>query len=213
MGRCLGYASRAMRTRRIFTPAYHPRRWGRLAAGVAAAAAAAGIAAALPGGLSGLAAAFPTWPSGTAPEALILRAAPAEVRVVDGETLRLGDRLLRLSGVAAPERGRGCRDASGAARDCGAAAAAALARLVAGREVECRVEGRDRWGRDVGPCHAGGVELGPALVAGGWAKAARGGGGGTPSALAALEESARRDGRGLWAVGAEAAGQPPRRGF
>jgi len=185
-----------MRTRRIFTPAYHPRRWGTLAVGVAAAATVLGLATALPTDLFG-----------SAPREHSVHAAASAVRVVDGETLRLGEHLLRLAGVAVPERGQSCRNAAGQAYDCGAAAAEALARLVADRAVKCRVQGRDRQGRGLGLCHAGGVELNASLVAGGWAVVDAG----APPALGPLEAAARRAARGLWASAQDA--EELRRGF
>ncbi|TCZ56262.1 thermonuclease family protein [Roseicella aquatilis] len=122
--------------------------------------------------------------------------APAgEVRVLDGETLRLGRQVLRLAALQAPERGlAACRDAAGRARDCGAAAADALAALVAGRDLACRVEGADGRGRALGTCEAGGVEVNATLIATGWALADAK----ASPALAAAEAAARQGGRGLW---------------
>jgi len=131
---------------------------------------------------------------GSAPREQAWSASPGEVRVVDGETLRLGDRILRLAGLMAPQRGESCRDRSGAALDCGAASAAALARLVAGQPVSCRVQGRDRYGRGLGQCEAGGMDVNAALVAAGFALA-------EASVLRPTEVAARQSGRGLWAGG------------
>ena len=115
--------------------------------------------------------------------------------MVDGDTLRLGDRTLRLAGVDAPERGQTCSDAAGASFDCGAAAAEALSRLVNGRSVVCRVQGRDRFGRGLGVCQAGGAELNAGLVMAGWALAY------DSDAMLVVEVQARLAGRGLWAGG------------
>jgi endonuclease YncB( thermonuclease family) len=126
-----------------------------------------------------------------------LAAAAGDIRVLDGGTLRLGDRMLRLDAVQVPARGRAtCRDAAGRSTDCGAAAAEALAGLVAGRDLVCRIRGEDRHGRALGTCEAGGVALGAALVASGWALAA----GGEAPGLAAIEAMARQGGRGLWSA-------------
>lgn len=181
-----------MRIRRIFRPApTDPRRWGPFAAGLGAAVTAAVLAMAMPGDLLG-----------SAPEEQSWRAPAAEVRVLDGDTLRLGDRVLRLHALEVPERGRAiCRGAGGGPQDCAAAAADLLARLVAERDVECRLRGRDRHGRALGICRAvgggDGVELNASLVAAGWALA-------DSAALPALgpaEAAARQGGRGLWAAG------------
>lgn len=134
---------------------------------------------------------------GSAPRSADWRALPAEVRVVDGDTLRLGDRMLRLYGVDAPERGQFCTDARGQLYDCGTAAAAALAGLVGEQAVHCRVKGRDRFGRALGMCRAGDTELNGTLVAHGWALAE----GASLPALVPVEAAARAAQRGLWTGG------------
>ena len=95
-----------------------------------------------------------------------------EIRVLDGGTLRLGDRTLRLSGVEPPARGETCADASGRPFDCGAAAAEALSRLVNGRSVVCQAERASAPGHAIGTCQAGGAELNAGRGAAGWALAA-----------------------------------------
>lgn len=170
--------------RRIFRPSPPPRRVP--GAALLLAAAAFGwlvIGLGLPADLFG-----------SAPREREWIVAASDVRVVDGDTLRLGDRTLRLAGIAAPERGTRCLDAAGRSFDCGAAAAEALARLIAGQDLSCRIHGRDRFGRAVGSCHAAEVDVNGALVSGGWARAVDG-----PARLAALEALARQERRGLWA--------------
>jgi endonuclease YncB( thermonuclease family) len=167
-----------MRRRRIFKPLRTARRPGRTVALLASLSLVGVLATVLnPGALLG-----------SAPRSQEWRALPVEVAVLDGETLRLGERVLRLHGLAAPARGTSC----GAVGDCGAAAAAELARLVRNQALECRIYGRDGFGRGLGQCRAGGLEVNAALVTGGWASAV-----GTPFALA--EAEARRAGRGIWA--------------
>ena len=139
---------------------------------------------------------LPTDLMGSAPRQQDWSALAAEVRVVDGDTLRLGDRTVRLAKIDAPERGQTCGDAGGRGFDCGAAAAEALSRLVNGRSVVCLVGGRDRFGRGLGQCTAGGVDLNAGLVRAGWALAYA-----DDPGLAALEVEARRAARGLWAGG------------
>ena len=123
-----------------------------------------------------------------------LSAQPQHVAVVDGETLLLRETVIRLLGVAAPGRGQACR--GDAATDCGAAAADALAALVRGQAVACRLNGRDQEGFALGLCEAAGVDLNRAVVSGGWARARRE----TPD-FSAEEAAARSARRGLWAGG------------
>lgn len=94
-----------------------------------------------------------------------------QVAVVDGQTLRLRETVLRLHGVVAPMRGQECRTAEGSRFDCGAAASEALSALVRGHAVACRLDGRDAAGFPQGHCEAGGLSLNCAVVAAGWARA------------------------------------------
>jgi endonuclease YncB( thermonuclease family) len=121
---------------------------------------------------------------------------PAQIAVVDADTLRLSDRVVRLAGISVPERGQTCRDGSGQDFDCGVAAANALAALVRETPVDCQLHGSDRMGRALAVCEAGGRELNRALVDAGWARADHAG----PD-LQAAETAARSDRRGLWASG------------
>ena len=64
---------------------------------------------------------------------------------------------------------------------------------------QCRIHGRDRYGRALGVCQAEGTELNASLVRAGWALAA----GDALPALVPLEGAARLAQRGLWAGGFE----------
>ena len=133
--------------RRLFRSAPAPRRWRGLATGSALTVLAlAGIGLGLPANLFG-----------NAPREQDWTASSAQLRVVDGDTLRLGERTLRLAGLVSPVRGQTCSTAGGVGFDCGGAAAQALAQLVQNRDIACRVQGRDRFGRALGVCQAGGI--------------------------------------------------------
>lgn len=132
-----------------------------------------------------------------------LMAGPAQVEVVDGDTLRLRDTVIRLLGVTAPARGAGCgvagrgageRGVEGRGVDCGQAATVILAGLVSHGPVECRLAGSDDHGRPLGTCRSGGVEINSAVVESGWAVADPG-----QPALDRAERSAQAQRRGLWA--------------
>lgn len=92
-------------------------------------------------------------------------------RVIDGDSLEVAGEAIRLNGIDAPEARQTCRDAFGEDYACGQSAARALQRLVEGRTVTCRTLERDRYGRRIAVCEAGGVELNRAMVEGGWAMA------------------------------------------
>lgn len=181
------------RKRRIFHagPLAPPRHAVGLRPTLAAGAAAAVL-------LSGIVLlSLPGTPFGRVPAGGMLRAAAADVAVVDGDTLRLGQGVVHLRGVAAPPRGRRCRDPDGRSFDCGGAAAQGLAGLLREQAVECRLAGRDAAGLPQATCTAGGTELNRAVIAGGWARAERG----SPE-LAPAEAAAREARRGLWTASA-----------
>lgn len=119
---------------------------------------------------------------------------PAELsgraRVVDGDTLAIGGRTVRLVGLDAPEVAQSCgREA--ARYPCGERAREALRALAHGGDVACRVKGRDRYGRALARCTKDGSDMGAELVRGGLAVGY--------GAYAAEEREARRSGAGLWA--------------
>ena len=114
-------------------------------------------------------------------------AGPADVAVVDGETLRLNGVVVRLEGIAAPARGDRCRPGI----DCGDAASRSLAALVHDRTVRCDLQDTG-GGRPLGACFAGVDDLSRGAVARGWARADR-------QDLRASEQQARDARLGLWA--------------
>jgi endonuclease YncB( thermonuclease family) len=111
-------------------------------------------------------------------------------RVVDGDSLDFEGGRVRLEGIDAPEWDQTCSRA-GTGYPCGRVAREALSRLIAGRLVSCEGSGRDRYGRLLARCTAGGVDLNRRMVEAGWAVAY----GGYDDAEAAAE----RNGSGLWA--------------
>lgn len=114
-------------------------------------------------------------------------------RVVDGDTIELAGRRVRLFGIDAPEYDQVC-DRDGQPWACGAAATEALSRHLAGRTVTCREVEIDRHGRSVARCFAGGEEINAWAVREGWAVAYRR----YSDLYAAAEAEARAARRGLW---------------
>ena len=92
--------------------------------------------------------------------------------VIDGDTLDVAGARVRLFGIDAPEAGQTCRRA-GQNWACGADAEKALVSVIAGREVRCEEQDRDRYGRIVGICRAGAENLNAWMVENGWAVAYR----------------------------------------
>lgn len=122
---------------------------------------------------------------------------PAEIigqaTVIDGDTLEIRGRRIRLHGIDAPESAQRC-EADGAAYLCGQRAAFALADRIGRRTVTCAPKDIDRYGRAVAVCSAGGEDLNAFMVRHGWALAYRE----YSDAYVDEEAAARADGLGLW---------------
>jgi endonuclease YncB( thermonuclease family) len=94
------------------------------------------------------------------------------VRVVDGDSLHVGDTEVRLFGVDAFEGRQVCvRD--GNPWRCGEAAANALRKLTTGATITCDQRDTDSYGRTVAVCTDGTVDLGAELARAGLALAYR----------------------------------------
>ena len=110
--------------------------------------------------------------------------------VNDGDSLTLGTVRVRLRGIDAPEYTQTCTR-NGADYACGRMARQALAALIGKRPVSCDGWQKDRYGRLLGACKAGEVDLNRALVEAGWAVAYGG--------YEKEEAAARLGRRGIWA--------------
>ncbi|MGX7872842.1 thermonuclease family protein [Mesorhizobium sp. ORM6] len=86
----------------------------------------------------------------------------------DGDSITLGSERIRMRGIDAPEYTQTCRK-NGADYACGTLARQSLVRLIAGRPVTCSGWQRDRYGRLLGDCMAGGTDLNRTQVEAGWA--------------------------------------------
>lgn len=95
--------------------------------------------------------------------------ATAQVVVVDGDTLNIGDTRYRINGMDAPETAQKCQNASGRDWHCGARATEALERLVIGRDVSCTALAIDGYDRTIAHCSADGVDLAQAMIRSGMA--------------------------------------------
>jgi endonuclease YncB( thermonuclease family) len=114
-------------------------------------------------------------------------------RVIDGDTIVIHGAKIRLYGIDAPESTQVCQ-ASSKSYQCGTSATLALTRRIGGRSVSCEERDRDRYGRIVAVCHAGGEDLNGWLVSEGLAIAYQH----YSTDYVGQEQAAREAGRGLW---------------
>jgi endonuclease YncB( thermonuclease family) len=115
---------------------------------------------------------------------------------IGGDLLHVAGTTVRLAGVEAPERQQSCGTGNKRYR-CGAAAQAALGRLVNGRTLACTISGTDGAGRSLATCMRGTLDINGELVRQGHVFA----GSGMFASYSGLERQARDAKAGIWAAG------------
>lgn len=93
-------------------------------------------------------------------------------RAVDGDTLEVSGKRVRLYGIDAPESDQTC-EKDGVRWACGQIATQQLSALVVGQVVACNGTGVDQYGRLLAVCTAGPEQLNEVMVEQGWAVAYR----------------------------------------
>lgn len=115
-------------------------------------------------------------------------------QVIDGDTIEVGGTRIRLEGIDAPESSQQCSSRQTRNWACGASAMRELTALIAGREVHCDGSGLDKYGRVLGICRVGAIELNAEMVRRGlaWAFVRY------SRRLVDVEAEARRKRLGVW---------------
>lgn len=118
------------------------------------------------------------------------------VKVVDGDSLEIGSRRIRLLEIDAPEYRQYCFDAERRKYDCGKEARRYLETMVrqAGYKVDCKALKKDIYKRELSECFAGGKNLNLEMVKAGWAVTYRS----EKETYQKAEKKARRLKKGIW---------------
>ena len=97
-------------------------------------------------------------------------------KITDGDTIVINDIRIRFTGSDAPEsyffgKTQTCTDSKGQEWECGKAATEKLKQLIDNQIVRCSDEGQDRYGRTLGICYVGEMDLQAEMVKSGMAVA------------------------------------------
>lgn len=90
-------------------------------------------------------------------------------KVVDGDSLEIDGKRIRLAYIDAPELFQPCRAPSGEPWQCGKIAKLELARIIGNEIVTCKPVDRDRYARFVAMCFVGEIDVGQVMVSNGYA--------------------------------------------
>ncbi len=122
-----------------------------------------------------------------------------QAAVVDGDTIEIGDRQVRLLGIDAPEAAQELKLETGGTDFLGRGAAMMLRSLITVNEIRCDLSPvKDGRGLPLATCFSGNTNLAAEMVAGGMARA-------TPnSPYADAEKQAKAGQKGFWRDRSEA---------
>ena len=123
--------------------------------------------------------------------------AEAEIKVIDADTIELVGKKIRLSGIDAPELAQKCESAQNQYYKCGIKASTALKELLSSRDtnfLSCEFSGKDLYGRLLGECALGKLNINSWLVQNGWALAYRK----YSSKFVPYENEAKSNKLGIW---------------
>ena len=97
----------------------------------------------------------------------------SQIRVVDADTIILKEEKIRLYGIDAPETEQNCY-VNNKSWPCGKQATEYLKKLLEGASIPsllCKISSKDRYGRSIGVCYVGEININSSLVENGWALA------------------------------------------
>ena len=117
------------------------------------------------------------------------------VHVIDGDTIKIGNKKIRFSGIDAPELNQYCFK-NGKKILCGVLAKKALVKKIGNKVPKCVIEGKDIYKRILAECFINKKSLSKFLVRNGYAFAYRK----YSKKFIQDEEFARKNKLGLWSM-------------
>ena len=90
-------------------------------------------------------------------------------QVIDGDTVRHGERVIRFWGIDSPEINQRCLKDDGSEYKCGHDAKTALEVLILDKPLVCEYLNKDRYKRDIARCSVDRMDIGGLMVSLGWA--------------------------------------------
>lgn len=92
-----------------------------------------------------------------------------KVFVIDGDSLKVGGKEVRLFGIDAPEYSQTCLDLQNEEYACGLISVDFTRKLASGKNAECVYAEKDKYDRYLGKCFVDGVSINEELIKNGMA--------------------------------------------
>ena len=95
-----------------------------------------------------------------------------KAKVIDGDTIHINNYKIRLHAIDAPETNQKCSK-DNIKWSCGLQSTNFLKNLIGNDQIQCDINGRDRYNRYIGVCYKNNINLNSEMVINGWAIAYR----------------------------------------
>ena len=113
-----------------------------------------------------------------------------KAQVIDGDTIKINGKKIRLFGIDAPEKNQICSKKNSNSYNCGLASTKFLKEIIKNEKIECTYKNLDRYGRILGICgdiNRKMVEFGHAVAYVRYSKK-----------YLSLQKKAKNEKRGIW---------------
>lgn len=84
--------------------------------------------------------------------------------IFDGDSISIKNERIRFQGIDCPEVKQLCKDSKGEFYKCGEASTKFLTDLIKDKEVSCKTESKDIYGRFLGTCYLDGVDISSEMI-------------------------------------------------
>ena len=92
-----------------------------------------------------------------------------KIKVIDGDSLEVDGKRIRLKGIDAPEYKQYCFDENNKKYNCGLLSREYLLTLTEGTDFYCKFKETDRYGRYLSVCYSDGKNVNKLMLKEGWA--------------------------------------------